>query len=205
MALAGSIVNQPPTAAPADLTVECNQSNGSRLTLDGTESSDFEDNIVLYSWLLGDRSGPEVGFEPESEVEQAVGTQSYVLRVIDAFAQTDEATAEVTVEDTTPPILACNSLPTVTPPQIPISFTATATDTCDPDVVPTITAYDCFTFNNKGKKVDKTSSCKVSFLGDTVTIKHSGGVGTIITWDVTVTDAGGNTTTETCEVLAVKQ
>jgi hypothetical protein len=205
LAVAGDIVNQPPTAAAADQTVECNQFNGSRLTLDGSASSDLEDNIALYSWRLGTRTGAEVGFETMAAIEQGVGAQTYVLRVIDTFGQTDETTANVTVQDTTPPVISCNSRATVTPPEIPISYTATAQDVCDPELEPQITAYDCFTFNNTGKKVDKTDSCKVSFAGDTVTIAHSGGVGTIITWDVSVTDAGGNTAEQTCQVLAVRQ
>ena len=205
MAVSGDIVNQPPTASATDQTVECNQFNGSRLTLDGSASSDYENNIALYSWHRGSRIGAEVGFEPKSAVEQSVGTQSYVLRVIDTFGQTDETTSDVKVQDTTPPVISCNSLPTVTPPQIPITYMATAADVCDPAAQPVITAYDCFAFTSGGKKVDKTSSCKVFFVGDKLTITQSGGVGTTITWNVAVTDAGGNTTQKTCSVLAVKK
>src|SRR5262249_35571715 len=43
-----------------------------------------------------------------SSVEQGLGTQTYVLRVIDAFAQTDEDSTTATVVDTTPPELSCS-------------------------------------------------------------------------------------------------
>jgi hypothetical protein len=203
--LTGDIVNRPPTADAVDQTVECNILGGARFDLDASSSTDLDDNLVFYNWLLGGRTGPWVGFDPVSPVEQAVGTQRYVLRVIDEYGQTDELETEVTVEDTTPPEIFCNANPTVSPPDFPISYQATAEDICDPDVVPEVVAYDCYVINKKGKKVDKTSSCKVTFEGDTLTIVHSGGVDTIITWDLAVTDAGGNTTEKTCEVLTVKK
>jgi hypothetical protein len=102
--VAGDILNQPPTAdAGLDQTVECPAPG----VLDASASSDLDSNIALFSWLRGSRSGGEVGFEEVSTVEQGLGTQNYVLRVIDAFGQADEDTTAVTVVDTTPPLLSC--------------------------------------------------------------------------------------------------
>jgi hypothetical protein len=85
-------------------------------------------------------------------------------------------------------------------------FTATADDICDDGLAqPTITAFDCFTFTKKGKRIDKTQgskeACMVMFEGDTVTISDTGGVGDHITWTVESTDISGNTSQTTCEVL----
>jgi hypothetical protein len=103
--VSGRIVNQPPTAdAGPDQTIEC----PAPAVLDGSASSDLDSNITLFSWRRGSRTGPEVGFAEVSNVEQGLGTQTYVLRVIDAFAQTDEDTTAVTVVDTTPPVLSCS-------------------------------------------------------------------------------------------------
>ncbi len=49
-----------------------------------------------------------VGFDAISKVEQGLGTQSYILRVIDVIGQTDEDTTQVGVVDTTPPVLSCS-------------------------------------------------------------------------------------------------
>ncbi len=107
--VSGDIVNQPPTAdAGDDQTLECTDAAGSAVILDGTGSSDLDGNISLFSWRRGSRVGPEVGVDPISNVLQPLGAESYVLRVIDAFGQTDEDTTMVDVADTMPPELNCS-------------------------------------------------------------------------------------------------
>jgi len=104
----GDIHNQPPTAnAGADQTVECVKAAVNAITLDGSASSDLDHNIALYSWLRHDRTGSEVGFQPVTHVQQALGTESYILRVIDDFGQADEDATMVDVADTTPPEVHC--------------------------------------------------------------------------------------------------
>ena len=106
--VSGDILNQPPTAdAGAEQTVECANAAVTNVVLDATASTDPDNNIALYSWMRGTRTGELVGFDPRSTVEQALGTQTYVLRVIDALAQADEASTEVTVADRLPPIVSC--------------------------------------------------------------------------------------------------
>jgi hypothetical protein len=109
----------------------------------------------------------------------------------------------VTVEDTTEPEIFCNAPATITPPDAPLSFTATAEDICAGPLTPTIVAFDCFKHTNKGRRIDKTESCVVTLDGDTVTIADSGGVGTTITWTVEVADPSGNMHTETCQTNVV--
>ncbi|MDH3214610.1 MAG: hypothetical protein OEM05_19195, partial [Myxococcales bacterium] len=102
----------------------------------------------------------------------------------------------------TAPVIDCNAPPTITPPDAPIAFTATALDNCTPATV-TVTAYDCFKLTKKGKRIDKTDSCVVAIDGATVTIVDSGGVGDTITWDVEAVDDAGNLATATCQVEVV--
>jgi hypothetical protein len=64
-----------------------------------------------------------------------------------------------------------------------------------------ISAYDCFDFTKKGNRIDKTASCVVSVVGDTVTILDSGGVGDHITWIAVATDDSGNVSSTLCEVV----
>ena len=101
----GDILNQPPTAnAGDDQTVEC----PAAAILDASASSDLDANIALFSWRRGSRIGDEVGFEEMSTVQQGLGTETYFLRVIDELAQADEDATDVTVEDTTAPVLSCS-------------------------------------------------------------------------------------------------
>jgi hypothetical protein len=90
--------------------VECANTAVTNIVLDASGSSDPDANIALYSWRRGTRTGPEVGFDPKSEVEQSLGSQTYVLRVIDDLAQADEAVTHVTVADTIPPAVSCSVL-----------------------------------------------------------------------------------------------
>ncbi len=115
-----------------------------------------------------------------------------------------QATRNVVVQDTLPPVIQCNAPPTIIPPDAPISFTASAEDACDGTLIPEVIDYTCFWTNPAGKLVDKTNSCVVSFLGPTLSIDDSGGVKDTIQWTPTAMDASGNLGTETCSVLVVK-
>ena len=145
-----------------------------------------------------------VGDGPRATQALGVGiAKSYFLRVIDGHAQSDEDETMAGVVDTTPPVIACNAPATVKPRSAPQAFKATATDVCDPQVAAQVTAYDCFAFK-KGKRVSKLESCKVSFAGDTLTIKDSGGIDDHIAWTVRAADDTGNVSQVQCEVVVTK-
>jgi hypothetical protein len=142
VALAGTLVNQPPAAdAGASQMIECTSPAGASFTLDGRGSSDPDGNLRLVSWRAGSRAGPELGNGLSTVQSLGVGgAQSYVLRVIDAFAQSDEAETHAAVVDTTPPELAISVSPTTLwPPNhkfVPIAVEVATSDICDanPDV-----------------------------------------------------------------------
>jgi|GEM_PF-3203386 len=228
--LQGYISNQPPTAmAGAPQTLECTSSAGAEFALNGMASSDPDGRDIRWvSWRQGDRLGPEIGTDLSVPgITIGVGeANDYVLRVIDSRFQSDEELTTVSVVDTTPPVISCNTPATIDPTDAgddkghpgkkepepapePVMFTATALDVCDEGLAqPTITAFDCFTFTKKGARIDKTQvpkeACVVTFAGDTVTISDTGGVGDHITWTVESTDTSGNTSQTNCEVLVVK-
>ena len=135
----GDILNQPPTAdAGPDQTVECATAAVTNVFLDASRSSDLDSNLALFTWLRGTRGGPVVGFDEVSKVEQSVGRQSYVLRVIDALGQTDEDTTQVDVVDTTPPVVSCAvATPTLLIQKsvdlnlVNVGLMSTAVDQCD--------------------------------------------------------------------------
>ena len=136
VALAGTLVNQPPSAAAGpDQTVECTSTAGASVTLDGS-ASDPDQNIAITSWRSGSRIGPEVG--QNLALTQTVGVgvgQTYVLRVTDTYAQADEDDAIAKVVDTTAPQLTLSVSPTrMTPPNhklVLVTATLAASDICD--------------------------------------------------------------------------
>lgn len=131
-----------------------------------------------------------------------LGVTNVELNVTDDGGLTDSCGANVTVEDLEPPVIQCNAPATITPPDAPISFTSGAQDNCSVATVQ-ITAFDCFKFTKKGKRIDKRDSCRVSFSGNTITIADAGGVDDHISWTVEATDGSGNVSVGNCEVLVV--
>ncbi len=98
------------------------------------------------------------------------------------------------------PVLKCNAPNTITPPDAPISFTATDSSGCG-----TVSVADvsCSAINGSGKVIDKSDSCEVSFTGDTITIDDSGGVGDHLSWTIQATSTGGDLIEQTCSVDVV--
>src|SRR5262249_3933946 len=136
--LTGTILNEPPTASASATprTVECTSPAGAQVTLDGSASTDPEDNIVLFAWRKDSRTGPDVGGDPIVHLTQPLGvTQPYVLAVVDALGQASEDATSVTVVDTTSPsIESMTASPAqLGPPNhkmVPVTVTTTAADAC---------------------------------------------------------------------------
>jgi hypothetical protein len=144
--VAGDILNQPPTAdAGPDQTVECATAAVTEVVLDASGSSDLDANLALFTWLRGTRGGPMVGFDEVSKVEQSLGTQSYVLRVIDAFGQTDEDTTHVDVVDTTPPSVICSVMTAALNQNdhdlVNVGLIGSAVDQCEGELPVTVSVF----------------------------------------------------------------
>jgi hypothetical protein len=188
---------------------EC-QGATTTLTLDGTGSSDPNpDDTLTYAWTTSCPSGSfddATSTAPVLTVDSSSGATvvcNASLTVTDTCGASDSCSSTVTIVDTTPPDIQCNAPATITPPNAPISFTATATDICTGDPFVEIIGYDCFKFTKKGKRIDKTESCIVDVDGDTITIVDSGGVDDNITWTVRAVDNSGNVTESVCSIMVV--
>ena len=163
--------------------------------------------------LLG-RAGDQVSYQSVATVSLGLGeTAKYVLTVVDAFGQGSYASTIAGVADTTAPAISCNAPATILitdgvdedeATNAPISFTATATDTCDTNPGATLVGFDCFKLQG-GRRIDKKGSCAVSIDGATITILNGGGIGTHITWSVEAQDGSGNVQQKACEVVTVKR
>jgi subtilisin-like proprotein convertase family protein len=177
--------NLAPVAQCQDVTVAADQTSC-------TAAADVDDGSF-------DPDGDPITLAQDPPGPYAPGDTLVTLTVTDDGELSDSCQATVTVVDAAAPEIQCNAPATITPPDAPISFTATATDACGPAVAEVV-AYDCFKLTQKGKRIDKTGSCAVAIDGDTVTVDDSGGVGTTIEWTVEATDGGGNAIVMVCAV-----
>jgi hypothetical protein len=177
---------------PADITVECD-AVPDPATVTSTDNCD---------------TSPTIDFT-ENRTDGSCPSEYTLTRTwtaIDDCENNASDTQNVAVRDTTPPVIACNSPSTITPPDAPITFAATASDNCNEEnPVVVINEYECYKLKKKEDKkiVDKKASCIVSIDNDTITIYDSGGVDTYIAWEASSTDDCGNETEVTCEVHVV--
>lgn len=142
----GPIINQPPTAdAGGDQEIECGTAAVNTAVLDGSASSDLDSNIALYRWLKGSRVGEEVGYDPVTQIEQSLGSESYILRVIDEFGEADEDAVDVDVVDTIPPDVTCAvTVPVINQTNhnlVNVGVSGAATDACEGDLPVTVKVY----------------------------------------------------------------
>jgi uncharacterized repeat protein (TIGR01451 family) len=181
-------INEAPIAICQDVTVDANASCVADASIDnGSNDPDMDEPVTIVQ----DPAGP-----------YSLGDTEVELTITDGLGLSDSCMATVTVQDVTPPVISCNNPATITPPDAPILFTATAEDNCSVDA-PTITTFRCFQVKSNGKIIDKGESCVVSIDGDTITISDSGGVDDQIEWTVTAIDGSGNESSTSCLVHVV--
>ena len=126
--------NAPPVAnAGPDQVIEAT-GQSTYFALNGTNSSDPDGDVIIYSWKDG--NGNIVGTESIVPLSRALGTYAFTLTVTDPDGLNSSDTVSVTIRDTTPPTIA--ALADLTLDQSDPYGTAvnlsqpTITDACDP-------------------------------------------------------------------------
>ena len=214
--LQGGIENEPPHAdAGEDQLIECASPDGATIVLDGTGSSDPEDNAVVFAWSEDNGVGPRLGFGLVLELQLAVGTaKTAVLRVIDAYGQTDEDATTVAVQDTTAPELSLSVSPSVIGPVnhklVPVMVSIMTADVCDPNVEIRLVSIE----SNEGDLADGSGHTSPDIQGATfetddreflLRAERTGtGTGRIYTITYEAEDASGNVTVGMTTVLVPK-
>lgn len=123
--------------AGADQTVEC-AGDHNYVNLDAGLSSDADGEPITYEWFQGTTSlgvGPTITVDAPKDT-----TTTYKVVVTDAHSNSSSDTVDVTVADTTPPVVTLNGLATVKI-YYGDSFVdpgATASDICDGDLTSSI-------------------------------------------------------------------
>ena len=97
----GGPANQPPVAvAIAPTNAEC----GGTILLDGSQSSDPDNDPLTYEWSS---SGTVFGTNATLSASAVAGEYSITLKVTDPCGASSEATVSVNVVDTTAPSISC--------------------------------------------------------------------------------------------------
>jgi TolB protein len=107
--------NQPPLAgAGADLTAPCADAEGAVVSLDGSSSSDPDQNLAVYEWFTAYGTAGEhlLGAGMQIQALLPPGTTEITLRVTDAEGLLDTDSMMVTVFDPQAPTLMVTTDPT---------------------------------------------------------------------------------------------
>lgn len=126
--------NQPPVAdAGHAQTLECSSHSGTLVTLNGSGSSDPDGDPLGFEWK--DENNNVVGTTAIASVTVPLGMHLFTLKVTDPAGLSSTATTQITVRDTTPPVIASLTAdPSELRPRnklVPVRLTVSVRDTCD--------------------------------------------------------------------------
>jgi K319-like protein len=107
-----TVVNPPPVAdAGADQRVEWTRENAGATTLDGSGTTDPNDDALTYTWTNAAGDVLAEGVTPT--VDLGLGTHTITLTVADPHGATDTDVVQIILEDTTPPEVTAELIPVV--------------------------------------------------------------------------------------------
>lgn len=172
---------QPPVAdAGADQTVEQTSYEGAEVILDGSGSNDPDGDPLTYSWTWD--GGSDSGVSPT--VLLPLGTTTVTLVVNDGELDSDPDTVDITVQDTTPPEVTADLIPTkIKEDKGTCTLVYNVIDICDPN--PTVTVVIELPFEEGVDYEYKYKNGVIEVKGPSITLR------------VTAVDASGNVGTAT--------
>ena len=175
-------LNQAPLALCSGVTVTAGPDCTAEASIDSGSHDPDGDEITLTQ----DPAGP-----------YGLGETVVVLTVSDGSLE-DACQARVTVRDEAAPFVSCNAPPSISPWEVPVSFTATGTDNCGLQRI-VVHSPSC---HQGTSGVQSQVLCRVVTQGDTITIRNPGR-STQIRWLAEAVDQSGNRIERQCSVDVV--
>ena len=189
--------NQPPVAnAGADQTAECADA-GAQVTLDGSASSDPDNDPLEYHWLEG---GIEIASGQTASVHFGMGAHTVTLHIADNHGASADDEVVVSVADRLAPTVTLPmAVAQLWPPNHAMQLVASgisAVDACDPS--PTLVVSVTSNETVSGGDGSTTADWQIMNNGDgTFDVllraeRNGGGNGRLYTITATASDASGN-------------
>ena len=208
-------VNHPPVAnAGSSQTVGCAGQDGTAVSLNGSASSDPDGDALTYVWR--NAYGRIVGTTAIVPLTLHAGAHTFTLTVTDPGGLSSSATTQVTIQDTTAPLLSVSLSPnSLQPPNhklIPITATVSASDACSAKVtvrLDSIVSNEPDNGTGDGDQpndIQATDGGPVPFGSDVRFFllraeRSGGGDGRIYTVTYSAADASGNSTSAVAYVV----
>ena len=210
--LTGVHTNRPPTAViQPESPMQCNQPLGANVVLDGSQSTDPDDNVDRFEWQV---DSVDAGIGELVPYLLPFGPSFVELTVWDTLSAFEKDEEELVVVDTSDPTLTLSVSPTsLWPPNHKlqtITATITTSDVCDAAPVVTLLSITSNEPDNGLGDGDTAGNVQNAAFGtDDRTFslraeRSGGGSGRVYTVTYGATDASGNTTTHEATVSVPK-
>jgi hypothetical protein len=195
-----------------DQDVECTSPDGAVVTLDGSHSADKDstpgtnDDLVAFDWYenFGGPSEQFLGTGETIPATLSLGSHEITLRVTDQTGNQDTDAVRIAVVDTTAPELAVAPLLLWPPNHRLVSVAGEATDLCGPFSVELESAASSEPDDAPGGGDGATLGDIAIGAGGSLELRaerDGRGDGRVYTVAFQATDASGNSTTQTFEVV----
>ena len=150
-----------------------------------------------------DADGDEITLTQDPPGPYGLGETVVALTVSDGSLE-DTCQATVTVSDEAAPFVSCNAPPSISPWEVPVSFTATGTDNCGLRRVLARAGTCHLDWGTDNVPIQGQDTCDVVTQGDTITILNPGR-STEIRWLAVAIDQSGNRIVRHCSVDVVSE
>ena len=199
-------VSAPPLAdAGPDQTVECGGETGTKIALDGSNSSDPDSDSLSFEWR--DADGNVIGTTAIVHISLPLGVHEFTLTVEDAEGGTDTDGVVITIQDTRPPringlIASPNILWPPNHAMVPVAISVHVLDACD--AVPRCRITSVRSSESPDGSGDGNTTPDWRILGDLrleLRAERSGkSSGRIYTIEITCEDGSGNASSKNVTV-----
>jgi len=208
LTMTGSHTNRAPNAVALPTgTVECNSPSGADVTLDGRGTTDPDNNIRDYFWVVNDT--PIAGSGALVPATLPFGDNTVDLEVLDTRLSIDTAESTVSVVDTTSPVLVATATPSCLVPtshkyvrfDLGTDIQVSAADACDASPSVRITSVTSNEPDSSPGDGNTTNDVIFGSDGFCIRAERSDGGDRVYTVVLEAVDASGNVSTQQVQII----